>query len=113
MSSDNSLTIHELYERSQAELRQHYGEEYFEDVYAGDIYYGSFPELLRAMIAQHYGEGFRFTSELREQFIKFWEEAAPIDEANGVLEYTLDEDPFYQTLLKMRTDEKAHKEKYS
>ena len=107
MSSHNSLTIHELYERSQVELRQHYGEEYFEDMYAGEIYYGSFPELLGAMLAQHYDEGFRFSSELREQFIKFWEETAPIDEANGVLEYTLDEDPFYQTLLKMREDEET------
>ena len=104
MSSHNSLTIHELYERSQVELRQHYGEEYFEDMYAGETYYGVFPELLRAMLAQHYNEGFRFSSEVREGFIEFYEE---MERNNDFLEQPLAEDPFFQTLLKMREDEKT------
>ena len=103
MSSKNSLTYDELVERTQVELRQYYGEEHFEDVYSGDIYYGSYLELMEAMMPHHYSEGFRFTSEVREGFIEEYKK----DELENDLIQPLDEDRFYQTLLKMREDEET------
>ena len=57
MSSKNNLTYDELVERTQVELRQYYGDEYFEQAYGGDIYYGSYLELMEAMMPHHYSEG--------------------------------------------------------
>ena len=104
MSSHNNLTLHELYERSQVELRQYYGNERFDYLYAGEIYYGAFPELLDTALSYHYDEGFRFSSEVREGFIEFYEE---MERNNEFLEQPLAEDPFFQTLLKMRKDEET------
>ena len=104
MSSKNNLTISELLARSQAELRQHYGDKEFDERYDRYIYYGLFAEHMYAVLPYHYDDGFRFSSEVREGFIEFYEE---MERNNEFLEQPLAEDPFFQTLLKMREDEET------
>ena len=75
----------------------------FENIYGRLIDYGVAQYSVEARLPEHYAQGFRFSPKIREMFISI--QLSDIETGDALT--SLEENLFYQTLLKMREDEET------